>query len=225
MEFVEKAKIYLRMAFKYEPRKYWNDILRSSFDLKGVGHYRKSNEENAALYQIKARIVDELLTAASFRPSTSVLEIGCGVGFWTDHLRAKGVTAYTGNDIAQVSIETLRRRHPTFSFILGDISETEMAGGPFDLVFCIDVTQHITDDARFTAAVKRMWSSVAPGGHFLFTYWEPSTKISLSHYLHLNRIEKPRALESYTSFFGPTAQLLVTRDFNDKQIALVKKSA
>jgi hypothetical protein len=46
MPLLNEIKIYFRMLFSYKPKTFWNDLLTNSIDLKGVGHYRLSNEEN-----------------------------------------------------------------------------------------------------------------------------------------------------------------------------------
>ena len=46
MGLYNDVKIYFKMMFNYKPKTFWNELLTNSFDLKGVGHYRLSNEEN-----------------------------------------------------------------------------------------------------------------------------------------------------------------------------------
>jgi hypothetical protein len=59
MPLIHDIKIYFRMLFHYKPKKFWNDLLSNSFDLKGVGHYRMSNEENEKMYEIKKKILTD----------------------------------------------------------------------------------------------------------------------------------------------------------------------
>lgn len=53
MSLVNDIKIYFRMLFNYKPKTFWNELLSNSFDLRGVGHYRMSNEENLKMYEEK----------------------------------------------------------------------------------------------------------------------------------------------------------------------------
>ena len=220
-----RLAIYMQMLFRYKPQRYWNDILSESFDLRGVGHFGRSEAENAAMYAEKRAIIERELARyhVALGPDTRVLEIGSGVGYWTEFLRSKGVRHYTGNDIAQVSIETLGARYPDFTFLLGDAGQIALPPASFDLGWMIDVTQHITDDAAFARAMRNVWQAMAVGAVFFVTYWDPGTNTSLATKLRLNRIEKPRPLAAYLALWGPGAEVLDTPPFNDKHLAVVRK--
>jgi SAM-dependent methyltransferase len=96
-----------------------------------------------------------------------VLDVGCGTGFWTDYYVTRGAH-YTGVDIAQVSVDRLAERYPGQRFERADVSEG-VPGGPYDLVNVFDVLYHITDDARWEAALRHLAGAVAPGGLLLVT--------------------------------------------------------
>jgi SAM-dependent methyltransferase len=96
-----------------------------------------------------------------------VLDVGCGTGFWTAYYIARGAHV-TGVDIAQVSVDRLAARHPEQRFVRADVSEG-VPGGPYDLVNAFDVLYHITDDARWQAALRHLAAAVAPGGLLLVT--------------------------------------------------------
>lgn len=84
---------------------------------------------------------------------TSMVEIGIGVGYWTDYFNSLGVKHYLGNDIAEVSVTNLSKKYPQYEFLQGDISEVKLPENRFDIGVMIDVTQHITDDDRFNKAM------------------------------------------------------------------------
>jgi SAM-dependent methyltransferase len=225
---MRRLGIYTQMLFRYRPREFWNAVLGESFSLRGVGHYRLSEAANRRLYDAKRRVLDGVLTRLEVvpTPSTTVLEVGSGVGFWTEYMRAHGVTRYTGNDIAPVAIERLRQRYPEYSWIAGDASEVALPAGAFDLAIMIDVTQHITDDAAFERAMRGIWRALRPGGAFAVTYWDPRANRLLATKLRLNRIEKPRPLASYTALWGAECTVLVDAvPFNDKHLAVVRKES
>ncbi len=131
---------------------------------------------------------------------------------------------YTGNDITPVSVTTLRERYPEFEFVQGDAGEIALPPAAYDLVLMIDVTQHITDDAAFSRAMANVWQAMAPGGVFVVTYWDPGTNKMLATRLRLNRIEKPRPLSAYTAVWGGGSLVLNTIAFNDKHLAVVRKT-
>ena len=223
---MRRLKIYAQMLFRYRPREFWNDVLSESFDLRGVGHYRLSEDENRQMYERKRDLIAEQLErfGIAVGPGTRVLEIGCGVGYWTEYLKGRGVLRYTGNDITPVSVTTLSQRYPEYQFILGDAGEIPLPSVAYDLVMMIDVTQHITDDAAFGRAMRNVWQAVAHGGTFVVTYWDPAINKMLATRLRLNRIEKPRPLSDYTALWGGGPAVLSTIAFNDKHLAVVRKT-
>ncbi len=213
------------MLFHYRPKTFWNEMLTDSFDLKGVGHFRMSNEENLKMYEEKKRIVSEEMQKAgvAIDGSVNIVEIGCGVGYWTEYLKGLGAKHYTGNDIAEISITNLKKMYPEYSFIQGDVSEVMLTENTFDIGVMIDVTQHITDDDRFKRAMDNLWKSLKSGAFLIITMWDPAKNIYLSNKLRLNRIEKPRGLDWYLKVYGEGAEVISKTDFNDKYLLVIKK--
>jgi SAM-dependent methyltransferase len=222
---MRSLRIYAQMLFRYRPRQFWNDLLSESFDLRGVGHFRLSEEENRRMYDAKRAALSAVVDqhAITIGPDTRALEIGCGVGYWTEYLQSRGVRTYTGNDITQISVSRLRSRFPEYQFIEGDAGSTTLPAATFDLALMIDVTQHITDDRAFARALANVWNSIVPGGVFLVTFWDPEQNMLMATKLRLNRIEKPRPLAAYTAVLGPSARILATVPFNDKQLVAIRR--
>ncbi len=224
MTTLSDLKIYFKMMFNYKPKTFWNELLTNSFDLKGVGHYRLSNEENLKMYEEKKAILISEMDKAGVKvtENTSIVEIGIGVGYWTDFFNSLGARDYTGNDIAEISITSLKKKYPQYNFILGDISEVKLPEVKFDLGVMIDVTQHITDDDRFNIAMDNLWRSLKSGAKLIITMWDPAKNVYLANKLRLNRIEKPRGIEWYQNVYG-NAEVITKVDFNDKYFVIFRK--
>lgn len=224
MALLNDIKIYFKMMFNYRPKTFWNELLTNSFDLKGVGHFRMSNEENLKMYEEKKAILAGEMKKAGIEitPDMAIVEIGIGVGYWTDYFNSLGAKNYTGNDIAEISIINLQKRYPQYEFLHGDISEIRLPEDKFDLGVMIDVTQHITDDDRFDKAMNNLWRSLKSGAKLIITMWDPEKNVYLSNKLRLNRIEKPRGLDWYQKIYG-SAELLSRVDFNDKFLVIFNK--
>lgn len=152
----------------YRPREFWNQRLSEHFDLRGTGETGLSLAYNRACYQLRGEVLERALREQSFDPrGRTVLDVGCGTGFFTGWYLARGARV-TGIDIAPTSVERLRERHPDAKFILGDVSETALTDR-YDLVNAFDVLYHIVDEARWETALKHLAEATAPGGLLLLT--------------------------------------------------------
>ena len=152
----------------YRPLEFWEQRLSEQFDLRGTGETTMGAAYNRACYELRREVLDRALAAASMDPKGKrVLDVGCGTGFWTDYYLKRGAD-YTGVDIAPSSVKRLAERYPNARFVHVDMSEADLPG-TFDVVNVFDVLYHITDDARFEAALTRCARAVAPGGLLLVT--------------------------------------------------------
>lgn len=175
----------------YRPAEYWERTLAEQFDLRGTGEPGLSLAYNRACYQLRREVLDRALASVALDPrGKRVLDVGCGTGFWTAYYTGRGAD-YTGLDIAPTSIAKLQAAYPGSRFVLSDVSEAELSGA-WDIVNVFDVLYHITDDAKFEAALTRLARAVAPGGALLVTDSFETPKILASH-------NKMRPLERYRS--------------------------
>ena len=214
------------MLFKYNPKTFWDEMLSNSFDLKGVGLFRKSYEENLKMYEDKKKIISDLIIKNNIviNKDKAVLELGAGVGYWTEYLKSFGVLDYTGNDIAEISVKNLKQMYPEYNFLHGDISELTLEKNRYNIAFMIDVTQHITNDDRFNKAISNIWNSLRKGAYFFVTMWDPAKNVYLANKIRINKIEKPRGLEWYTKIFNKEGEVLENVDFNDKFLLIIRKN-
>ena len=152
----------------YRPREFWDDRLSRQFDLRGTGETGLSLAYNRACYALRRRVLTRALAEAALDPrGRTVLDVGCGTGFFTAYYLDRGAHV-TGLDIAPTSVERLRKRHPEARFMLADVSEAELESR-YDIVNAFDVLYHITDDARWAHALDHLARAVAPGGALLVT--------------------------------------------------------
>lgn len=152
----------------YDAARYWRDrfVRHGAASLRSVGHESLSESENAAMYD-NAR--DELLSACRREginlAEARVLDIGCGNGFFTRVFSSAGVASYTGVDITDVFFPELRKRHPQFTFVKGDVT-AGLPEGSFDVIVMIDVIEHIVSRERLNAAMNHVRAALSPGGVF-----------------------------------------------------------
>lgn len=152
----------------YDAEKYWRDrFFRHGLALTGVGDEGLSEADNREMYRIagEAFLVECRRKNIDFSRA-SVLEIGCGNGFYTELLAAQGVRQYLGLDITDMFFSELRKKHPGFEFAKNDITQDPL-DGEFDLVIMIDVIEHITQADKLQTAFETIKHHLAKGGVFL----------------------------------------------------------
>jgi SAM-dependent methyltransferase len=164
----------------YDAEAFWQQTLRSRFDLTGVGHGGYGPRYNEFLYRAKVRAILCALERNQLSLlGKSVLDIGCGTGVFTALTGDLGCGRYVGADVAPVVIERLEATYPQHTFVQLDIgappegqSDVDRLGR-FDTVLCLDVMYHVVDPQRFSQALENVWSFLEPGGHLLLndSFW------------------------------------------------------
>lgn len=96
----------------------------------------------------------------------AVLDLGCGAGFLSNYLAARGHRV-RGLDADAESLEVARAYDRTGSaeYARGDACTLPYADASFDVVCAMDLLEHVEDPARLVAEAARV---LAPGGVFFF---------------------------------------------------------
>ncbi len=98
------------------------------------------------------------------------IEFGCGNGFWAQVLLEAGAQSYAGLDISPTAVRNCKNNVPGGNFEHVDLGEEHYAPQkPADLVFSIDVTQHIVEEVKLGRFLHNMVAAAKPGGHLVFT--------------------------------------------------------
>ncbi len=122
-----------------------------------------SAEEFRALGQGKR----ELLVERGLRPTSRLLDVGCGTGQLTaalaDYLAPEG--AYVGTDIAAEAVEFCRRRftRPNFRFVQSAMTRVPIDGEVFDWIYLGSVFTHMYP-AEITALLADFVRLLDPRG-------------------------------------------------------------
>lgn len=155
----------------YDPNEYWNSLVGSGMRLSEAGWPNWTDAYNEYRYKLSGEQIPYPLDRYRAREPHQVLEVGCGVGFWTRYLlqRFPGCD-YLGIDISTAAIGTLQESYaeePRARFERTDITGHAQANFTADLVICLEVLLHIVDDQAWKAAIRNMARLMSPGGLML----------------------------------------------------------
>lgn len=169
------------MSAAYDPKTYWEERLTSHGGLRGTGHISFGENYNQWLYRAKRRALERALAGVPIR-GKEVLDVGCGNGYFVDWYLEQGARV-SGLDIAERSIEALKRRHGG-DFRVLDIAAPEAdLPGRYDIVNAWDVLYHVVDEAGFRRALRLIASSVRENGLLLVTdrFSAPGDELCAGH--------------------------------------------
>jgi len=77
-----------------------------------------------------------------------ILEIGCGTGQLAEYIRDEGFTNYLGFDFSTLAIKKARERVNSYNFFVGNALEVGPFERNFDIVICLEVLEHVTEDLQ-----------------------------------------------------------------------------
>ena len=184
----------------YDPTRYWEDRLKSRFDLTGVGNIVFDRKYNEYLYKLQLSVLKKALKKykISLRGKT-VLDIGCGTGFFSKFYHKK-LAQITGIDITTTSVESLRKSFPGGKFITMDISEELAANreyfeNQFDIINMLNVIFHIVDDVKFERALGNLAACLKEGGYLLISDYFGETDVSPARHVKFRTLERYQILQ------------------------------
>ena len=100
------------------------------------------------------------------RRDGAALDLGCGDGRLTSHLRARHLV---GADVSAVALERARRRLAGSDIELVELTPGAVLpfpDGAFELVLCADTIEHVVDPETFLGEARRV---LGPGGEIAIT--------------------------------------------------------
>lgn len=148
---------------------------------------RKMYQEHVARYQF----------ASALAAKAAVLDVGCGVGYGSQHLARNGAATVLAIDIAADAIDHARAHfaHPLVHFECRSALDLDMPGR-FDLVTCFEVIEHLTaaDQEQLLDVIKR---SLKPKGILAVSTPRPHETMRSDYHVHeLNSAELAAMLQS-----------------------------
>ena len=159
----------------FEPRLYWERRLGQDYSLQGVGYYRLGRRYNDWMYWLRKKIFSRLLDELEVYSwqDKSVLDIGCGTGFYTQLWSDRGIKELVGIDITDVAVMQLRQKFSKFIFKQLDVGDElavdSLQHRQFDFISAMDVLFHIVDDKAYKNALNNISRLLHPNGLFIWS--------------------------------------------------------
>jgi 2-polyprenyl-6-hydroxyphenyl methylase/3-demethylubiquinone-9 3-methyltransferase len=136
-------------------------------------------------------------------PSSKVLDIGCGAGFFSNVL-AKNDHRVTGIDLSEKSLETARKYDETkkVTYLQGNAYSLPFPDASFDAVCALDILEHVEEPSLLIGEAARV---LKPKGLFFFHTFNRTFR---SYFMVIKGVEwrvsnTPRNMHVYPLFIKP----------------------
>ncbi|MBI3089372.1 MAG: class I SAM-dependent methyltransferase [Candidatus Tectomicrobia bacterium] len=177
----------------------------------------RNRERLKAPERLKNMPPEQLVASLSIAPGSTILDVGCGVGFWTiplaRHIGAAG-RVYAA-DISPEMLEALRDEMQEAGItnvepLLSEESRVPLTDGSMDVVLMSCVYHELDDRATMLAEIHRL---LRPGGQFINLDWRKKETPSgppLEHRLEVATVQsemtaagflEPREVDLYDYYF------------------------
>ena len=130
-------------------RKYWEERI-SKYGLLGAGNISLHPKVNEILKKLKIKDIVSMVDFSEKR----VLDAGCGTGLYSKLAKEKGASEVIAVDFASSAVKLTIQNSKDIHGVIASISNLPFRTGIFDVVMCISVLYHITDDILWETAIS-----------------------------------------------------------------------
>ena len=141
--------VYVMIKYRFASKKSFIKHDKSSLD-KIFPEYNSNNPLVRKIFWDRLAYAIKLSNLSS---NQKVLDIGTGNGVLLKMLNAKYNNKFVGIDINK-DIEKLKL--PNINFIVGDTRKLPLGSDSFDIVYCLDVLEHIKELKLVISEIKRV---------------------------------------------------------------------
>ena len=144
-------------------------------------------------------VVRHYLGTFDVRRGESLLDVGCGDGFWSSLFHEAGLRT-TGFDVSPGGIETARAKYPGPEFVVGNVEGDDvLPGEAFDVVFARNLSHFLRDieGEATNRATARMMRWVRPGGLLLISQYSKRTGEEANGTVSYRASDIARVLEAH----------------------------
>ena len=182
------------------------EINNGIYDTLGEKWYTADDDPVALLRaesKIKCKWVEEKLEKNGIKKDQTILDVGCGAGFISNHFSRAGFSV-TGLDISQESLQVAKRydQSNSVNYVHGNAYSLPFQSGSFDIITSMDFLEHVTDPKQ---AIFEMARVLRPGGYLFFHTFNRNP---LSYLLVIKAVEwfvknTPPHMHLYNMFILP----------------------
>ena len=172
-----------KIGSDYKSEKYWEDRFKKyNLSYQGIGHDGLTHTNNKKLYNDAGQKIFNTLDQFILNcKKHKILEIGPGLGYYTNLLNQYGVKNYVGIDITAYYFNYLKEAFPNYQFIKKDVSTTEIEK-VFDVIIMIDVIQHIVTYDKFIFTLQNIDNALSKNGIILISGFHYKKKLNFLFY-------------------------------------------
>jgi SAM-dependent methyltransferase len=141
------------------------------------GVYERKPPQEVSWYRAHLEMSLRFIERAGLAPTAPVIDVGGGASTLVDDLLGRGYDHVTVLDLSARAIEAakarLGERAAAVHWLVGDVTQVELARGGYDLWHDRAVFHFLRDEAdrrRYVAAVER---ALKPGGHLVVATFGP----------------------------------------------------
>jgi len=128
---------------------------------------------------------EKILFPKYIRNGDAVLDLGCGAGRTTTHIR-KVTDKVVGTDLSEVMIDVARQKYADIEFRVMDASRIDYPDNSFDVVvFSYNGLCYLYPDEKRVASIKEIHRVLKPEGKFIFSSFNHYPPLTLSSLLNI----------------------------------------
>lgn len=129
-------------------------------------------------------VIQKLRRHDLIKPTTQLLDVGCGAGFLSNELAQLGIMI-TGVDLAQDSLKVAAKfdQTKTVKYLVADAFKLPFRDATFDVLTAMDFLEHVEQPG---VVIKEFSRVLRPGGLFIFHTFNRNP---LAHFMIIKLVE------------------------------------
>lgn len=150
------------------------------------------------------------------RAQDRLLDVGCGDAWYTARFADTGATV-TGIDVSERAIGFAKIICPKATFVVGSADHLPFPDGSFDVVTCIQVIEHLTEETGQNA-LQEFRRVLRPGGLMIISVPSTLRPLSTAHLRHYT----PGSIRAFVEPYG-TIESISGHEQHSRVLTVIRK--